>query len=88
MDKQNTKQIAGLKELYNLIDKALNKSQQLSTTSKSATLQRMLGVIEFEHFKLTGASILDEEGETKEHTDGKSLKSAEPQTKSQEPAKK
>lgn len=57
---KNNKQIEGLKELYQLIEKALQQSQKLATTSKSTTLQRMLGVIEFEHFKLTGESIFDE----------------------------
>lgn len=61
---KNTKQIEGLKELYQLLEKALQKSQQLGTTSKSATLTRMLGVIEFDHFKLTGTSIFDNEQES------------------------
>lgn len=65
MEQKNTKQIVGLKELYRLLEKALEKSQHLGTTSKSATLTRMLGVIEFEHFKLTGASIFDEEDNEK-----------------------
>lgn len=60
---KNTKQIEGLKELYRLIEAALSQSQKLGTTSKSATLSRMLGVIEFEHFKLTGESIFDDEPE-------------------------
>lgn len=49
---KNNKQAEGLKELYTLIEKALEKSRELGTTTKTSTLVRMLGVIEFDLFKM------------------------------------
>lgn len=51
MEKPN-KEAEGLKELYTLIEKAHEKAALLGLTSKKTTLHRMLGVIEFDLFKL------------------------------------
>lgn len=49
---KNNKEAEQLKELYGILVHALEISRALGTTSKSATLTRMLGVIEFDLYKM------------------------------------
>lgn len=48
----NNKKVTDLKELQNLIKKAEQKATEMGETTKKTTLTRMIGVIDFDLFKL------------------------------------